>query len=76
MTYTQGRGRIGGYGCHYMFVNGRVVQKRLRGGDRRQKGRVYEITSVADAMRMIATAHVVFLIVLLATRFAVPFFTA
>lgn len=76
VTYTPGRGRIDGDGCHYMFVNGRAVKKRLRGGDRRQQGRVYEITSVADAMRMIATVHIVLLIVLLATQFAVPFFTA
>ena len=76
MTYTRGRGRVDGDGCHYMFVNGRAVKKRLRGGDRRQQGRVYEITTVADAIRIIATAHIVLLIVLLVTRFAVPFFTA
>ena len=76
VSYTECQkyvGRIDGDGRNYMFVNGGLVKKRLRG---RQQGRMYEITTVADAMRVIATAHIVLLILLLATRFGVPVFTA
>ena len=80
VSYTECQkyvGRIDGDGRNYMFVNGGLVKKRLRGRQQgRQQGRMYEITTVADAMRVIATAHIVLLILLLATRFGVPVFTA